>query len=140
MATQRSFMGFGMNPFLAGILANTPVLTSVSGATAGAAIQLTAQNRLNIITASNGGSGCKVPPIGGDGGIHLGDEFQVFNAFAAAILVYADNNAAGSSVVFWNAGASTAGTTGISVSTAVGVIMYPISASVWLVYKELGSA
>lgn len=136
MATKQNLSHMGMPVFLARAIGNTPVVTSVGGATAGVALPIAGDQFITMITASNGGSGLKLPQVGGDwaanAGALLGDEFKIFNALAVTIQIYCDNNALGSAVTMYINAASAAGTTGISLPTGEMAIFVPVTVSTYI--------
>lgn len=135
MATKSNLAHLGMPVFIARALGQTPVITSVGGATAGIALPIAGDQFVTMITASNSGSGLKLPQVGGDwsanAGAMLGDEFKIFNALAVTIQIYIDNNALGSAVTIYANGVSAAGTTGVSLPTGQMMVFIPITVSTW---------
>lgn len=140
MVTKIELMGLGMPYPQANVLGILPIITSVSGAAVGSATQVGGQQYLIIITASNSGSGLKMPQVTGDNGCLPGDTFTIQNNLSASIAIYAANNAAGSAVTFYGNGVSAAGTTGFSIPTGMTSILRPINTSTWVRMNSLASA
>ena len=134
MATKANLMAAGMSPYLATMLGNTPVVTSVAGTSLGSAFAIAGDQFVTVVTASNSGSGLKLPNVGGNNGCRLGDLFWVINTLGAAIQVYASNSA-----VFYASGASASGNTGITVATVNGYLFVSLTATTWFGMKA-GSA
>jgi hypothetical protein len=133
MATKENLMAFGMSPFLANRLGDTPVITSTQGATLASAKAIPGNQFTTVITATNSGSGLKLPNMGDDGSL-LGDCYHVINTLGAAIQVYAS----GSAVMYFS-GASASGDTGCTVATVNSVIFKRLTATTWYGLKA-GSA
>ena len=135
MATPQNLNGLGVPNFQAARLGMSIVSVTVAGATAGAAKQLGGFPGIYVVNASNSGSGVALPLVGGQAGALLSDEFIIANIVGATIYVYANANSAGSAVLFFGDGVSTAGTTGISVATGFNAIFRPITMSTWIYTK-----
>jgi len=131
MATPVDLMGLGVPFFQAGKLGTFVTSVTCAGTTAGSATVLPGQQGLYVVTASNSGSGIALPPVGGDKGCLLGDSIAIANYQGQPIAVYANNNAAGSAVTLQGRNASTAGTTGVSVASAVMGTFWPVTISTW---------
>lgn len=136
MATKNNLAHLGMPVFIARALGNTPVITSVGGSAASVASQIAGDQYITMVTASNAGSGLKLPQVGGDWGANsgalLGDRFWIFNALAVTIQVYCDNNALGSAVTLSMNAASAAGTTGLSIPTGEMAVFIPVTVSTYI--------
>lgn len=136
MATKTDLMGLGMPPALANNLGFTPVIATAAGAAVGSATQIGGKQYITFVNASNSGSGLRMPQVTGDEqGALLGDEFNIFNALSANIVIYAANTAQGSAVTFFGNAASAAGTTGFSIATGQMVTMFPVTVSTWMLAK-----
>lgn len=133
MTTPNNLIGLGTPPAQAnalGVQTNTLV---AAGATAASAAQIPAGNQ--VVTILTGTSAVKLPKVGGDGvgyGASPGDEVIVNNISAAAIVVFALNNDAGSAVTFFGNGVSTVGTTGVSAAAGRPLSFFNISPSTWI--------
>ena len=128
--TQKSdLIGLGMNSILANVLGVTPVLTSAVGATIGSATQIGGADYLTVFVT--GTSGAKLPSVGGDG-ILIGSPLAIANITAAAIQIYAVNNASGSAVTFYGRGSAIAGTTGVSLGVNQVALLWPVTVSTWI--------
>lgn len=123
-----------MSPFLARVLANTPVQVTAQGAAIGSALALVNNTGIAYVVGTNGGGGLKLPSIGGDTGVLLGDDIIVFNVTGDAMTVYASNSA-----TITGYGASASGNTGVTVATCNGAAFWPVTATSW-VYNRFGSA
>lgn len=138
MATRGNLAGLGMPALLAARVGMHVQAITCAGATAGAAGQIPGFPGVYYCNASNSGSGLALPQVGGQGvgkGALLADEFTISNIVGAVIYVYANANAAGSVVTFYGDGVSTAGTTGISLTTGFSVWFEPITMSTWIYSK-----
>lgn len=137
MATKSDLMGLSMSHMLADRMGFTPVIATAVGATIGSATQIGGVQFLTFV--NTGTSGLKLPQVTGDEqGALLGDEFNIFNATSAAIVIYANNTAAGSAVTIFGQAASVAGTTGVSIPTGQLMTMFPVTVSTWVMVR--GSA
>lgn len=135
MASPTILMGLGMPHFLAGKVGVHIEAVTCQGAAVGSARQLPGQQGLYYVNASNSGSGVALPLVGGDGpsgGIQRGDWIVVSNIQGATIAVYANTNGAGSACVLYGRGVSTAGSTGVSVTTGNTAYFQAITASAWI--------
>jgi hypothetical protein len=135
MARVSDLMGLGMAHLLAARIGEDPVLITVAGVAAGSATQIGPTQSAVYVNSSNSGSGIKMPNIGGDPGCLLGDDFTITNSLGQSICVYAANNASGSIVIFMGNGASTTGTTGVSIATGQQGYFQAITPSVWAYTK-----
>lgn len=133
MATKENLMAFGIHPFLADRIGDTPVITSSQGATLASARAIPGTQFTTVITATNSGSGLKLPNMG-DGGSLLSDQYHVINCLGAAIQVYAS----GSAFIYFS-GASASGDTGVTVATCNSVLFKRLTATTWYGLKA-GSA
>lgn len=140
MVTKVELMGLGMPYPLANRLGVTPTITSAFGATAASAAQIGGVQYLTLVTATNTGSGLKMPQVTGDSGCLPGDTFIVQNNLTASVIIYAVNNAAGSAVTFYGNGVSAAGTTGFSIPSGMMAMMWPVNTSTWVRMNALASA
>jgi hypothetical protein len=143
MATPSNLSGLGMPSLLAARVGMHVQAVTCGGTTAGAATQIPGKQGIYYVNASNSGSGVALPLIGGQGptkGALLGDSYTVANIIGATIYVYANANAAGSAITFYGDGASTAGTTGLSVQTGFSGIFQPITVSTWIFMRAPASA
>lgn len=140
MVTKANLAHMGVPVWVARVMGQNAVLTSVGGTSVASAIPVAGDQYLTYIQSSNGGSGLRMPQLGGDWGPATGalegDEFKVFNGFTSAILIYASNNALGSVVTFLMNGTSAAGTTGMSLLSGHLATMYPVSPSTWVGIKS----
>lgn len=136
MATKTDLMGFGVPPLLAQRQGTTPIIATCGGTSAGSATQIGGDQYLTMITGSNGGSGLKLPQVTGDNGCLLGDDFIIQNNLGANIVVYAANNAAGSTVTIYANATSAGGLTGMSVATGQAIEMWPVTVSTWVGIKS----
>ena len=133
MATPDNLMGLGMQHFLASRIGVQVVLVSAEGATAASAKQINGKPGIYVITSGN--SGVALPLLGGDtptGGALLADPIAIANISGSALVLFAANNAKGSAVTLFGRGASTAGTTGVSIGTGITAYCTPITVSIWL--------
>jgi len=131
MAQPLDYMGLGENPQLAARYAFTPVLATAYGTSSGSAHQIVGSQYFTI--ANSGTSSFKLPLVNSDTGALLGDRYIVGNLTSASVAVYAANNANGSVVTLYTTGASTAGTTGVSVGVGSLVEFIPVTVSTWVV-------
>lgn len=138
MARVLDLMGLGLPALLAARMGEDVILATAAGTSVGTATQLGASQSAILVISSNAGSGIKLPPIGGDPGCLLGDDFTITNVQGATIAIYAANNAAGSAVSLIGNGATIAGTTGVSLLTAWQISLQAITVSTWAFNK--GSA
>lgn len=137
MVSKTELMGLGMPYPQANVVGVFPQVTSVGGQTAPSAPRLGGTRYLNMITASNSGSGLRLPQVTGDEiGCYNGDTFRIFNALTATICIYADNNAQGSAVTIMMNATSAAGTTGMSLGTGQMALLYPMTPSTWVGIKS----
>ena len=137
MALGQDYMGLGLPHLLAARLANPPVLMTAYGTSSGSANQIAGTSY--FVIANSGTSSLKLPVVGGDqNGALLGDRYVIGNITSASVAVYAANNSLGSAVTFYTTGASTAGTTGVSVGVGSLVEFLPVTISTW--YVSYGSA
>lgn len=143
MATGNNLAGLGMPALLAARVGMHVQAVTVGGTSAGSATQLPGRQGVYYANASNSGSGMALPQVGGQGvgkGALLGDEFTLANILGATVYVYANANAAGSAVTFYGDGASTAGTTGVSLQTGFDAVFRPITVSTWIFMRAPASA
>ena len=144
MATIQNLMAFGMASPLARRMGQNPVITSAFGASAGDANPIAGNQYFIVVTATNTGSGLRLPQVGGQigpaTGAFLGDEFFIQNNLTASIAIYVANNSAGSAVTLYGNGVSAAGTTGISVPTGQSVIVKIAGLSTYVYMKSVASA
>lgn len=131
MATKENLMGLGMPYSLSNRLGVTPVLTSVAGATAGAATAIGPTDYLVQVTSSNSGSGLRLPSLVSTNPALPGDMFVISNSLQAAIMVYAST---GTNIIGIN-GVTASGLTGVSLGTNGMAIFMPLSASTWIGMK-----
>lgn len=130
-------MGYSMPHNLANRMGFTPVIATAFGATIASANQMGGTQFLTFV--NTGTSALALPPVTGDErGALLGDEFNIFNATSAAIVIYANNTAGGSAVTIYGQAASVAGTTGVSVPTGQLMTLFPVTVSTWVMVR--GSA
>lgn len=133
MATKNDLMGLGMAHMLAGIIGATPTNPIIAGSTVGSATQMGGQDYFAV--PITGTSGLKLPTIGGGDGILLTTPVVVMNMTAAAIVLFASSNAAGSAVSMFLNGTSAAGSTGMSLLSGHGAILWAGSVSTWVGIK-----
>ena len=126
MTTATNLMAFGLNANAALALSLTPLVTTATGATQGSALQLSRQTPLVSIVATNSGNYVNLPTPGSTN-CSLGAPMIVNNQTAGSIVVCAS-----AGVNFSYLGASTAGTTGVSVSTQATTLFYAVTASCWV--------
>lgn len=128
-------MGLGMPFPLANVIGIFSRVVSAVGASIGSATKIGPQDYLNMVLS--GTSGLVLPPVsGGELGCYNGDQFRIFNATAAAIVIYANNNAQGSATTIYMNAASVAGTTGVSVGTGQMCLLYPFTTSTWVGFRS----
>ena len=119
-------MGLGMPPFLAERLATEPTTVSAQGSTRASAYIIGRSQFLISITGSNSGGGLLLPPIGGDTGCDLGDDFIINNQIAP-VTIY---GVTGTSI---SIGASNgSGSGGFALASHQSVTLYPITATTWI--------
>ena len=118
-------MGLGMPPFLAERMADcdTNIIVAAAGTSVGTATALGRSQYL--VSVQSGTGGVKLPPVGGDNGCLIGDDFYINNQSGATITVYA------SGANFSLGGASTAGATGVAVSNHQMLTVFVITATGW---------
>lgn len=134
MATTENLMALGLQPFLADAISNSPVSVTAQGASLASAAPIPNTAGIAYVISTNSGSGLKLPQIGGDKGMLLGDPLTVFNFTGDALQVYASNSA-----TITGSGASASGNTGVTVTTANGLTFWPVTATSWI-YCKFGSA
>lgn len=138
MATKENLMGLGVPNFVADQIGMTPVLTSVFGNAVGSAAPMKGTQYLTVISASNSGSGLKLPAVGASAGSNEfkallgGPGYMITNLLGAAIQIYAANNDLGSAVTIVARGSAIAGTTGVSLGVNQSGIFYPVTVSTWV--------
>lgn len=136
MATAADFMNLGIAPLFAARNAFPPVLVTAFGTSSGSANPI---NGFQYFTVVNSGtSSLRLPAVNADTGALLGDRYVVGNLTSASVAVYAAATPGGSVVTLYTTGASTAGTTGVSVGVGALVEFIPVTVSTWLV--SYGSA
>lgn len=130
MATAVNLMAFGVAPDLARRIGVSGVSAQAQGAAVGSANGLIGHNCVAYVVASNSGSGIVLPSVGGDvtstAGALVGDKLTIYNLLSASIVVYAPGT-----MTFIGAGASTAGSTGISVASNHGAVFDVLTASTY---------
>lgn len=138
MATSQNLMAFGLAPDLARRIASPPISVTVGGASQGSATGIIGHNAVAYVIASNSGSGMVLPSAGGDvtatAGMMLGDAIQVQNLLGASVVVYAPGT-----MTFTGDGASTAGTTGISVAANRAALFTMLTATTYGVLKGISA-
>lgn len=127
MARKTDLMGMGMGPILARRMATDPQTVNSQGASRASATQIGGDQYFVSVTGSNSGSGLALPPVGGDNGALLGDDYIINNQLTATIQVYGP---AGSTISV--SGANVSGSAGIDVQTHTTMTLYPITSSSWL--------
>lgn len=133
MARAADLMGLGVPAFQAQRLSNDPIAVTAVGATVASATQL--PGLAGVFYVNTGTSGVKLPQVGGDNSCLLGDEVTIANISAAAILIYATTNNAGSAVAIYANTTSATGSTGMSLLSGAVGIFKPITASTWIGVK-----
>lgn len=129
MPTKQDLMGLSLPYSLAAILGVTPTAPTVAGSTVGSATQIGGRDYL--VAPITGTSGLALPQVGGDTGILLGSPMAIANLTAAAIVIFAANNALGSAVTLLMNGTSAAGTTGMSLLSGHVALLWPVTVSTW---------
>lgn len=95
MADKRDLIGLGMMPFMARRLAAGSIqVTGVGGSRASAAV-LPGDAYVAAVVATNTGNGVMLPPVGGDTGCLLGDQFDIINMSGSQLTVYANSQLTG---------------------------------------------
>lgn len=130
MAKKSDLMGLGLNFNLARVLATEPSTMSVVGSSQASAAQIGGDQYLVSITATATGNYANLPNVGGASGCYLGDDFLINNQTAGSVVITAS-----AGVNFSVGGASTVGTTGVSIATHTATAFYPITATSWLGLK-----
>jgi hypothetical protein len=127
MATKANLLGMGMASQLARRSATDPQTFTASGASAGAAAAIGGDNYFICVNATATGSGVRLPPVGGDNGALLGDDYIINNQVTATIQVYGP---VGSTISI--SGSNQSGSGGFGLSTHNSVTLWPITATSWL--------
>lgn len=130
MALAADLMGLGVSPLIAARTASGGIgpLTIVAvGASFASATRIQATQFL-VSNTTAGGLSIALPPVGGDNGAFLGDDFMINNATAASLNVFASTGV----------GISVSGTNN---STMVlfshqSMTCYPISTTQWVGVKS----
>lgn len=130
MATAVNLMAFGVAPDLARRIGVSGVSVTCQGGSVGSAAGIIGHNAVAYVVGSNSGSGVVLPSIGGDvtgtSGALVGDRLRIYNLLGASIVVYAPGT-----MTFIGAGASTTGSTGISVAANHGATFDVLTASTY---------
>ncbi len=134
MANGEDLIGLGFPHFLSRMMGGHNDVVSSQGSTIGSATPLLGGYRHYLVTASNSGSGLKMPQVGGDIGVAAlrGDMWMLTNLLSASVVLYFANTVKGSAVTIYVDGGSVVGTTGVSVAAGKPLLLRPISASTWV--------
>ena len=127
MARKIDLMGMGINPLQARRMATDPQPFTSSGATKASAPVLGGDQYFVFVNASNSGSGLALPPVGGDNGALLGDDYIIHNFLSATIQVYGPTG----STIFVS-GVSASASAGVSIQPAFTATFWPATASTFL--------
>lgn len=131
MALALDYMGLGWPHLIAARQAFPPTVVTAYGTSSGSANQISGFQYFTIV--NTGTSSLKLPAVNADTGALLGDRYIVANFSAASVAVYAAATPAGSAVTLYTPGASTSGTTGVSVGVGAMVEFIPVTVSTWFV-------
>lgn len=127
MARKTDLLGMGVNPFQARRMATDPTPFTSSGASKASAALLGGDQYFVYVNASNAGSGMQLPPVGGDNGALLGDDFIIHNFLSATIQVYGPTSS-----TIYISGVSASASAGVSIQPAFTATFWPATASTWL--------
>jgi len=129
MANSLTLMGLGMSPILANVIGENAVNIVPTAGTIATATQIPGSGFLIVATTCTSGGGILLPNLGGGNGTDLGDVFIVTNVGANTLTVFASNLL--NAQTFTGTGASTAGTTGVSVSANYSRIFWQATTTTW---------
>ena len=123
MTTSDNLIGVGVPSLHARFLGRNPGAVTAVGSSLASAAAIQRDTQVAIVT---GTGGVALPPIGGDTGCLLTDEYAVVNRTASDISVYAPGG-----VQIVASGASATGTTGCIVSAATVTKFIACTVSLW---------
>lgn len=129
MAFASDLMGLGVSPLIADRTAsagNGPITIVAAGGSFASATRIQCTQFL-VSNSTAGGLAISLPPVGGDAGAFLGDDFVINNATTASLNIFC------SSGVTISVGGSNTSSTSMSSHTTMTV--YPITTTQWIGVK-----